>query len=150
MTTYLLNGKVYYNKWSSIIIILLVRSSIGLRSVLGRSSFGLRSVFVRSSFGLRSVFDRFSFGLRSVFVRSSFGSRSSSVHPSFILRSPFDCSSFANRRSIEQISKYQRIINGTSTDVQRYRSEYVTATHAFLYAIIHYTYKNGTICFFIN
>ena len=139
MTTYLLNGKVYYNKWSSIIIILLVRSSIGLRSVLVRSSIGLRQVLVRSSIGSRSVFDR-----------SSFGSRSSSVHPSFILRSPFDCSSFANRRSIEQISKYQRIINGTSTDVQRYRSEYVTATHAFLYAIIHYTYKNGMICFFIN
>lgn len=139
MTTYLLNGKVYYNKWSSIIIILLVRSSIGLRSVLVRSSIGSRSVFVRSSFGLRSVL-----------VRPPFILRSSSVHPSFILRSPFDCSSFANRRSIEQISKYQRIINGTSTDVQRYRSEYVTATHAFLYAIIHYTYKNGTICFFIN
>ena len=139
MTTYLLNGKVYYNKWSSIIIILLVRSSIGLRQVLVRSSIGSRLVFVRSSIGLRSVL-----------VRPPFILRSSSVHPSFILRSPFDCSSFANRRSIEQISKYQRIINGTSTDVQRYRSEYVTATHAFLYAIIHYTYKNGTICFFIN
>ena len=139
MTTYLLNGKVYYNKWSSIIIILLVRSSFGLRLVFDRSSIGLRQVLVRSSIGSRLVF-----------VRSSIGSRSPSVHPSFILRSPFDCSSFANRRSIEQISKYQRIINGTSTDVQRYRSEYVTATHAFLYAIIHYTYKNGTICFFIN
>ena len=71
MTTYLLNGKVYYNKWSSIIIILLVRSSIGLRSVLVRSSFGLRSVFVRFSFVLRSSFVHPPFALRLFFVRES-------------------------------------------------------------------------------
>ena len=95
MTTYLLNGKVYYNKWSSIIIILLVRSSIGLRSVLVRSSFGLRSVFVRSSLGLRSVFVRFSFVLRSSFV-----------HPPFALRLFFVRESKIHRIDIKVSTDY--------------------------------------------
>ena len=105
MTTYLLNGKVYYNKWSSIIIILLVRSSIGLRSVLVRSSIGLRSVLVRSSIGSRSVFDRSSFGLRSVLVRPPFILRSSSVRPSIVLRS-----------RIEDPSNRYQSINGLLTE----------------------------------
>ena len=71
MTTYLLNGKVYYNKWSSIIIILHVRSSFGLRLVFDWSSIGLRSVFVRFSFVLRSSFVHPPFALRLFFVRES-------------------------------------------------------------------------------
>ena len=72
-------------------------------------------ILVRSSFGLRSVLVQSSFGSRSVLVRFSFGSRSSFVHPSFGIRSGFVRDSKNNKRINEEATEMYLRHNGGIT-----------------------------------